>query len=78
MYRVTVSTPVLSSFVISGILFADSSSAAVFRPLTPTPYTLYRLGIFFTDWDAKYGLKCYGEGGDLQLYDTSVRGQHSM
>jgi len=27
-----------------------------------------QLGIFFTDWDAKYGLHVYGEGGDPQSY----------
>jgi hypothetical protein len=27
-----------------------------------------QLGIFFTDWDAQYGLHVYGEGGDLQAF----------
>jgi hypothetical protein len=28
-----------------------------------------QLGVFFTDWDAKYGLSVHGEGGDLRAFN---------
>ncbi len=67
MHRSTVKWPTSKSFELP---------PWVYYILTHTSH--YRLGIFFTDWDAKYGLQCYGEGRDLQTYGEGAHFDNSL